>query len=419
MVKVPVHIVSGWLGAGKTTTVRRWMASRAGVERCAVVVNDFGEARIDATLLDGAASVTDIPGGCVCCTAPEGLVRTIDALLDEVRPDRIFIEPSGLARPQDVVDMLTRGGLAARVELRPTLVLVDPAMLPGDDTLREQIEAADILVANRCDLATPTQMAAFRALEPWPPPLAIHETSHGVLPDDALAPGPARAGGPHDDEHGHDHDHGHVARSWVFPPGMRFSFDAVRTLVVDTPGVARFKGLFHGDIGWFRLDLAGGRLHVAGTGYRRDSRADVILEVDTSFPLEMCQLAEAPVSDEPVVALVDADGFEVRLTRAALGALPGQVPDVGVLVPGRRGSGVPLREVFALAASAGRFVVSAGDGMNTAPAAMANAGDAVLVHTLAGEPLPDSQGGPFRVLAAAGSACANVKGVVRVRLLPG
>src|SRR5688572_5169914 len=107
----PVHVVSGFLGAGKTTTITALLRR---FPNSAVVVNDFGEARVDATLLDGAATITDIAGGCVCCTAPEGLAKTIDALLDEVRPARVFIEPSGLARPQDVLDMLSRGGLAER-----------------------------------------------------------------------------------------------------------------------------------------------------------------------------------------------------------------------------------------------------------------------------------------------------------------
>jgi UDP-N-acetylmuramate--alanine ligase len=89
------------------------LARRAGQdgqagERCAVLVNDFGEARIDRLLLGGGVQVSDIAGGCVCCTAPAGLVPALTAILEELRPDRLFIEPSGLARPQDIVDMLAR-----------------------------------------------------------------------------------------------------------------------------------------------------------------------------------------------------------------------------------------------------------------------------------------------------------------------
>ncbi|MFZ5480672.1 MAG: CobW family GTP-binding protein, partial [Myxococcota bacterium] len=338
----PIHVVSGFLGAGKTTTITALLRR---FPRSAVVVNDFGDARIDATLLDGAATVTDIAGGCVCCTAPEGLARTLGAILDEVRPDRVFIEPSGLARPQDVLDMLTRGGFADRVEVRPTVVLVDPARLDGaPDVFEEQLEAADVLVANRCDLASAEQIEAFRdrAAKLWPGPARVIETSYGALPDDALA---WRDGeGPRARAHHHDHHHeGFVSRSWVWSAGERFAWDALRRLLTGTPGIARFKGIFHGDLGWFRLDWAGGKVHVAPTPWRRDSRADLIagdadaIEAFTAG-LAACRLAEAPAPDGPTVEVVDADGHALALSREALAALPGQVADVSALVPGRAGA---------------------------------------------------------------------------------
>ena len=72
---VPVHIVAGFLGAGKTTAIRAQLDARRG-ERVAVIVNDFGEASFDeVSLAEGEPfRITNIPGGCVCCTAPEGFV---------------------------------------------------------------------------------------------------------------------------------------------------------------------------------------------------------------------------------------------------------------------------------------------------------------------------------------------------------
>ena len=129
--RTPVHVVGGFLGTGKTTVLLAELARREGVERCAVVVNDFGQAAIDATLLGGGVQVTNIPGGCVCCTAPEGLGAAVRAILDELKPDRIFVEPSGLGRPRDVVDMLARGEVAARIALGPTEWTESPASLPS------------------------------------------------------------------------------------------------------------------------------------------------------------------------------------------------------------------------------------------------------------------------------------------------
>jgi G3E family GTPase len=439
----PVHIVAGFLGAGKTTTVRAWMAANPG--RAAIIVNDFGDAGIDAALVseDGDLSITNIPGGCVCCTAPAGLAKAVATVLDEVRPDRLFIEPSGLARPQDVVDMLTRGGLKDRVALGPTIVVVDPSVTldgAGAALLATQLEAADVLVLNRVDLATPEALVSFRirVKQLWPGPARVLETSFGVLPPDALAwpegVGPAVRYTVARDTPSTE---GFRARSWRFPPDVTMHWDALRVLLTSTPGLVRFKGLFYGgDMGWFRVDVAGGQVHLDGTAWRRDGRADVIVGAGADLDafaaaLEACALpVEAAAPRAPGVTVVDLDGSELHFTQKALAALPGQVPDVGVAVAGRVGAGVLLSAVLARADAPpdARLVVSALDGMATAPFSLSGLGGTLLVHSLPavgaspGEPLPESQGGPFRILVPTGQAkdsCANVKGVARIRLLPG
>lgn len=419
----PITVIAGFLGAGKTTTIRAWMAARE--QNAAVIVNDFGEAGIDAALLGDGTSVTNIPGGCICCTAPAGLARAVATVLDEVRPTRIFIEPSGLARPRDVLDMLARGGLRDRVALGPTVVIVDPNV-PPNELSDEQLDAADVLVINRTDLASPDAVAALResVAARWPGPARVLETSHGVLPEDALSwPEGAGATVRYARVHDRPSTDGYRARSWILPPDRTVSWDRLRALLTSTPGIARFKGLFYGDVGWFRVDVAGGQLHFDATSWRRDNRADLILsEGDpAAFELEACFLPTEAASEEHTLALVDLDGFELRLDRRALAGLPGQVPDVGALVPGRAGVGVPLHELLALipAPADARFVVAARDGMNAAPSRIADIGAAVLVHSLDGGELPEKQGGPFRILVPVGSgSCANVKGVARIRVVP-
>ena len=105
---IPVQIFAGFLGAGKTTAIGAQLAARSG-ERVAVIVNDFGEASLDEVTLEESEPfrITNIPGGCVCCTAPEGFVDALGAVLEEM-PDRLLIEPTGLARPQDLIDTIRR-----------------------------------------------------------------------------------------------------------------------------------------------------------------------------------------------------------------------------------------------------------------------------------------------------------------------
>ena len=435
---VPVHIVSGFLGAGKTTLIRRQLALRAELdppERCAVLVNDFGEASFDATLLDGGVGVTNIPGGCVCCTAPEGMVPALAAMLDELNPTRIFIEPTGLARAADLVDTLERSILAGRITVTPVATVVDPVLLAKPSPpplLLEQIDAASILVANRVDTADEAALAAFRrqVAEHWPECLGVWEVARGEVPLALFDLRWADAPPPKAHDHSHDHEHDstkdYAASSGAWSADMTFDVDRLKSLL-RTAGLTRAKGLFRTDIGWYRLERAGGAVHGAPTAYRGGSRLDIIVEgsQDEADALvdRVSGLTWVPPQDAaPVVRLRDAEGREVELTRLALASLPGQVSDVSALIPGRQGRGVFLREVLALVGPEGdyTFVVSASDGMSTDPVSVEGAGEAVLVHSLDDGPFPRDKGGPYRLLIPPGegrSACANVKKLDRIRIV--
>ena len=235
----PVHLFSGFLGAGKTTAIRAQLAAHTG-EKIAVIVNDFGEASLDeATLADEAPfQITNIPGGCVCCTAPEGFVAALGAVLKQ-RPDRLIIEPTGLARPQDLIDTIRRCPHRDQLEIAPVVVLVDPRQLEllekqsdpeSAALLAEQAQVADILVANHTDLCTPLQLEGFRrfAEKLWPEPLAIYQTTRGEIPKGALAwpPGDGARAERRSETPQHPHEHStahHRARSFRYGPDVVFS----------------------------------------------------------------------------------------------------------------------------------------------------------------------------------------------------
>src|SRR5688500_18872467 len=103
---VPTTIVSGALGVGKTTAILAAVRHRPEGERWAVMVNEFGRVGIDgAVLSDGSSGleVREIAGGCVCCTANLPLRLGLAKLVREVRPDRLFVEPTGLAHPASII----------------------------------------------------------------------------------------------------------------------------------------------------------------------------------------------------------------------------------------------------------------------------------------------------------------------------
>lgn len=448
-----LHVVGGFLGAGKTTLLLDQLARREG-ESIAVVVNDFGEAQLDGTSLgERTGNLRSIPGGCVCCTAPEGLTDALKGLLDEVAPDRIFVEPTGLARPQDIVDTVARGPLRDRLTVGPVVVLVDPGTvdptaLSANPLLRQQVEAADVLVASKVDLASEAALARFDtwAGELWPPKLAVLHAEQGRIGlerfDWPEGQGPRRELGADEHHHHHHHDHrglgpsseGYRAASWVWSAGELFSrdrlVDALARAVTGRAGapLARLKGLFRTDQGWVRLEVAGGRVDDRPTSYRRDSRCDVILQTEAQAPLDTigawldaARMTEAERAvDSSVVTVALPDGTERRFTLDDVAALPGAVADVSQLVPKYAGQAASVRALLraAEAPAEGSVVVVAADGMVTEPVPLSSLSEAVLVHTLDGGPLSAGKGGPFRLLipgdAGPGGPCANVKKVVRV-----
>ena len=440
---VPVHIVSGFLGSGKTSAIRAQLEAREG-ERLAIIVNDFGEASLDETALAESSPfrITNIPGACVCCTAPEGFVQALGAVL-EGKPDRLLIEPTGLARPQDLVDTIRRGPHRDALVLEPVVVLLDPRKLASADSeeralLEEQVAAADVLVANRTDLCSAGDLERFDAwLEAlWPAPLAVHRTTHGRVPP-ALLEWPEGEGArlpraaARESEHRHAHStEGYAARSWIWSAERVFERDRIVAALTATK-LERFKGIFRTREGVFRIQIAGGERHQEPSAHRRDSRADAIVRDTAAGELERLgtELEAAILSEEELraqaqqIEIAAPDGNSRIVDRALLASLPGGIEDIATIFPKRTGSAARIARLFEHLGIApdGYAVVCAADGFASEPVALRALSQGVLLHSLAGEALPEKQGGPFRLLipdgvADAPSACANVKAVTRIVL---
>ncbi len=436
---IPIHLVAGFLGAGKTTAIRTQLDVRSG-ERAAVIVNDFGDAAFDETVLGEGDpfAITNIPGGCVCCTAPEGFVDALGAVLDEA-PDRIWIEPTGLARPQDLVDTIRRSPHANRVALAPVVVLVDPRQLARDtdlELLREQAQIADVLVASRVDLANDPEREGFRrfAAELWPPPLATLECEHGKLPAETFEwpegegeRAPRHRSAPHS-HHDHASTEGFRARSFVWSPAVVFS-RARLVEALDGAALERFKGVFRTQEGVSQFEVAGGTLHERVSSYRRDSRADGIVRAGDDAPLDTLAAAleaaalrqdELQLSAERI-EIVLPDGRTHSVDRDRLIALPDGVDDVAPLFPKRSGAAARVEALWEALGlpERGAAVAVALDGFASEAVALEGLRQGYLLHSVEGDPLPAKQGGPFRLLIPDGtpgvpSACANVKGLAKL-----
>ncbi|MCR3850077.1 CobW-like GTP-binding protein, partial [Pseudomonas aeruginosa] len=156
--EIPTHLIGGPLGAGKTSLIRSLLAQKPAGERWAVLVNEFGEIGLDAALLatdvDGVA-IGEVAGGCLCCVNGVPFQVGLGRLLRRARPDRLFIEPSGLGHPLALWKQLQAPPWSGVLALQPLVVVLDAAALASGQPLPEAqeqaLEAAGMLLLNKSE----------------------------------------------------------------------------------------------------------------------------------------------------------------------------------------------------------------------------------------------------------------------------
>lgn len=307
MASVPTNLITGFLGVGKSTAIRHLLAQSPTDERWAVLVNEFGEVAIDNAALAGGrddATIRELPGGCMCCTLGAPLKVTLTRLLREARPDRLLIEPTGLGHPARVLDSLRGGDLGAAVEVRATVCLIDPRQLSDEritnrEVFQDQVELAEVLVANKTDLCADEALQHFRQWSAglFPPKARIEEVDNGRIDPAMLdiAAEPERTPlFPHAHEHAHAHEHvdepaapqpGVPVRrentsadadacGWIFHPDDRFDERALLALLRELP-VDRLKGVFRCGR-WLHVDRVGDDMTTRTSAWRADSRVECI-----------------------------------------------------------------------------------------------------------------------------------------------
>jgi cobalamin biosynthesis protein CobW len=248
MSKVPVTIVTGFLGSGKTTLIRHALTHAHG-RRLALIVNEFGDVGIDGEILKscGAAScpaenIVELANGCICCTVADDFAPAIAALLAlQPPPEQIIVETSGLALPKPLVKAFDWPELRAQLTVDGVIAVVDagavaagrfaddPAAVaaqraadpsldhdnPLEEVYEDQLLCADMIVLNKTDLLAAGELARVRAEIAGAIPRAVRivETCEGrvdpavllglrAAAEDDLARRPSH----HDAEEGHDHD---------------------------------------------------------------------------------------------------------------------------------------------------------------------------------------------------------------------
>ncbi|HEX4768704.1 MAG TPA: cobalamin biosynthesis protein CobW [Lichenihabitans sp.] len=246
--KVPVTVVTGFLGAGKTTMIRHLLEQARG-RRLALIVNEFGDVGVDGDILRSCGiescpdeNIVELANGCLCCTVADDFVPAIEALLSRnPRPDHIVVETSGLALPKPLVKAFDWPAIRARVTVDGVVAVVDgaavaegrfaddPAKLaaqraadgsvdhdnPLEEVYEDQLLCADLIVLNKADLVSEDRLAEVRREIEGAIPRAVKvvATREGRIDpavllgldaraEDDLAARPSH----HDGAEGHDHD---------------------------------------------------------------------------------------------------------------------------------------------------------------------------------------------------------------------
>lgn len=324
---VPLNLITGFLGAGKTTAIRHLLAARRDGERWAVLVNEFGQVGIDQAVLGGEGiAIKEVPGGCLCCANQLPLQVALSQLLARARPDRVLIEPTGLGHPARVLEMLREPHWRAALDVRATLTLVDARELAdprvlAHETFNAQVEAADVLVFSKDDALGDgdRERACEFAAALLPPKAHVFFMARGELPHAWLdLPGRAHplrrsllhmppagmgqkaglkalaAAG----EIGADAHAGSVAApaieppfhysevlpeaaiaGWVLPREWVFRHNVLLDVLFGIRDAQRVKGVFHTDQGWIFFNATRHETAVNSEPPRGDSRLEVIAPV--------------------------------------------------------------------------------------------------------------------------------------------
>ena len=223
---VKVNIISGFLGAGKTTLIKKLLGGKVREEKIILLENEYGEVGVDGSFMkDAGITVTEMNSGCICCTLVGDFQKAVDELIEKYHPDRLIIEPSGVGKLSDILAAVERTSERHEMTIAGCATVVDAGkcrmyMKNFGEFFLDQIKTANTIIFSRTQLLPPERVEKSRALvEEQHPGCRIITTPWDDLSADAMLE-VIESGKPielhlddddvdDDDDHDHEHHHHH------------------------------------------------------------------------------------------------------------------------------------------------------------------------------------------------------------------
>lgn len=308
--QIPTTLVTGFLGAGKTTLINA-LISHKSHQRWALLLNEFGKIGIDGALVtDDDIAIKEVNGGCICCTGQLPLQVALVRLINEHHPDRLIIEPTGLAHPDELLDQLSEPHWQTTLTLNAVICVLSVPQWQQEkyrthDGYIAHVRHADIVAINRHDTLTDHERQTLRA---WIK--SINE--HAVIIDEA--PLNQKIAGillttPHNAQKTtwricltasnsmitqatdkavkesndlpyryHERRAAHQVGGWRLPSTWQFDSYHLQKWLLSRPNYLRIKGVVHTLEGWLLINITPESINIADTTAKDYSKIELIFE---------------------------------------------------------------------------------------------------------------------------------------------
>ncbi|WP_089603685.1 CobW family GTP-binding protein [Acinetobacter piscicola] len=322
---VKTHIISGFLGAGKTTLLQHLLQQKPEGETWAILMNEFGQIGIDQQLLpqEEGYEVKELLGGCLCCAGQLPMQIALSRLIQEKQPDRLFIEPTGLGHPAQLLEQLTEPHWQSQIDMRALVTVVDGSRLHDEawiqqELYQDQLKAAQIVVVSHADRMTELdqkQLDQFKNeylayIQTW---LLAENGNIQLEQIDVAHQGIQRKIVPliHIQKqlnstedlpvikqlpyHYVESSNGYTVAGWKFSKRWQFDFYDLLDALCEQKDWLRIKGIFNTNQGWMSFNFNPENLNYKSAEESIDNRVEIITQQDRDWESLETQLLQCRI----------------------------------------------------------------------------------------------------------------------------